>query len=85
MRLALTLLLFADVVLATGVFIAMARPDVVIAFAIRTLGIRDDWFQEHIADEELGRLRLVMKVGTWAGVGFLFASSFGLGIGLRLL
>ncbi len=85
MRLPLTLLLFVDVLIATGVFISLARPDVVIAFCLRTFGMGGDWFQEHISEEELVRLRLVMRLVGVAGLALIFTASFGLGLSLAVV
>ncbi len=85
MRLPLTLLLFLDVLIATGVFISLARPDVVIAFCLRTFGMGGDWFQEHVSEEELVRLRQVMRLCGLVGLGLIFTASFGLGLSLALI
>jgi hypothetical protein len=85
MRLPLTLLLFLDVLIATGVFISLARPDVVIAFCFRTFGLGGDWFQEHVSEEELVRLRLVMRLVGLAGLALIFSASFGLGLTLAMV
>ena len=85
MRLPLTLLLFLDVLIATGVFISLARPDVVIAFCLRTFGMGEDWFQEHVSEEELVRLRQVMRLVGLGGLALIFSASFGLGLTLAML
>jgi hypothetical protein len=85
MRLPLTLLLFVDVLIATGVFISLARPDVVIAFCLRTFGMGGDWFQEHVSEEELVRLRHVMRLVSLAGLALIFSASFGLGLSLAMI
>lgn len=85
MRLPLTLLLFLDVLIATGVFISLARPDVVIAFCLRTFGMGGDWFQEHVSEDELVRLRQVMRLCGLLGLALIFTASFGLGLSLALI
>ena len=73
------LLALSDVTLATAVFIAWARPDVVIGFALRTFGLGDEWFQEHVSAEELNRLRKLTRLFAWTGVAAVFAWSFAVG------
>jgi hypothetical protein len=78
------LLMLSAVALATGVFVAQAKPDVVISFAIRFLGLGEDWFQEHLANEELSRLRRVARLGSWVGLVAVFGWSFFVGVVLQL-
>jgi len=76
----LLLLIISDVVLASLVFISLAKPDLAIAFAIRRLGgLGDDWFQEHVGETELSRLRLVARLFGWAGLVAVFGWSFFVG------
>ena len=44
-----------------------------------------DWFQEHISEEELVRLRLVMRLVGVAGLALIFTASFGLGLSLAVV
>ncbi len=74
------LLMLSAVVLATAVFVAHAKPDVMISFAIRFLGLGDDWFQEHLGLEELARLRRVAQLGAWIGLVAVFGWSFFVGV-----
>ena len=78
------LLMLSAVALATGVFVAHAKPDVVIRFAIRFLGLGEDWFQEHLGLEELGRLRRVTQLGAWIGLVAVFGWSFFVGVMVQI-
>lgn len=78
------LLMLSAVMLATGVFVTMAKPDVAISFAIRFLGMGDDWFQEHLASEELDRLRRVARLGAVVGLVAVFGWSWFVGSILQL-
>ena len=78
------LLMLSAVALATGVFVAHAKPDVLISFAIRTFGLGDEWFQEHLAEEELARLRSVARMGSLVGLLAVFGWSFFVGVVLQL-
>ncbi|MCB9745855.1 MAG: hypothetical protein H6741_11120 [Alphaproteobacteria bacterium] len=73
------LLALSDVTLATAVFIAWARPDVVIGVSLRLFGMGDHWFQEHVGDEELERLRKMARLLAMGGVVAVFAWSFAVG------
>lgn len=79
-KLLILLMLLSDVGLATGVFVALAKPDVVIALSFRLSGFADDWFQEHVGEEELRRLRNLVRLGSWLGLGTLFGWSFAVGV-----
>ena len=81
----LSLLVLTDLVLATGVFLLLARPDVAISFVIRSSRVSGGWFEEHLGPEELGRLRRLAKVGGWLGLGLLFGWSFAVGAWLTVL
>lgn len=69
-------LIVSDVVLASLVFISLAKPDLAISFAIRRLGMNDPWFQEHVSDSELQRLRTVARLFGFAGLLAVFGWSF---------
>ncbi|MCB9765641.1 MAG: hypothetical protein H6739_38055 [Alphaproteobacteria bacterium] len=79
------LLMLTDVALATAVFVALARPDVVIAFSFRTFGLGGDWFEEHVGEQELSRLRNLVRLGSWVGLGTVFAWSFAVGVMVTLM
>ena len=72
-------MLISDVALATAVFILVAKPDLGVAFVLRHTGVRDDWFEEHIAPEELSRLRTSARMLGYAGLCLVFAWSFIIG------
>ena len=72
----LLVLIISDVVLASLVFISLAKPDLAIAFAIRRMGMNDPWFQEHVSEQELGRLRNVARLFGLAGLLAVFGWSF---------
>jgi len=69
-------LLVSDVALATTVFILVAKPDLGVAFVLRSTGIRDDWFEEHVAPEELTRLRTSVRLVGYLGLAVVFCWSF---------
>lgn len=79
-KLLILVMMFSDVVLATGVFVALSKPDVVIALSFRMSGLAGDWFQEHVGEEELHRLRNLVRMGSWLGLGTLFGWSFAVGV-----
>jgi hypothetical protein len=81
----LTLLVLTDLVLATGVFLLLARPDVAISLVIRSSRVSGGWFEEHLGVEELGRLRRFARVGGWLGLGVLFGWSFVVGAWLTVI
>ena len=74
------LLMLADVVLAAAVFILLARPDMGVAFVLRRTGLGDDWFQQHVSQEELARLRTASRIAGWGGIVLLFSASFAVGV-----
>lgn len=78
------LLVLSDVALASAVFIALARPDVVIAFSLRHMGMGELWFEEHLGAEELGRLRRVVRLASYVGLLALLAWSFMVGVLMTL-
>ncbi len=84
-ELLLTLLVLTDLVLATGVFLVLARPDVAISFVLRSSRVSGGWFEEHLAAEELGRLRRFARIGGWAGLAMLFGWSFAVGAWLTVV
>lgn len=81
----LTLLVLTDLVLATGVFLLLARPDVAISFVIRSSGVGGGWFEEHLGAEELGRLRRFARLSGWLGLAVLFGWSFAVGAWLTVI
>ena len=83
-KLLFLVLMISDVVLATAVFITLAKPDVAIGFAIRRMGM-GDWFQEHIDEAELSRLRHVTRVFSLGGLVAVFAWSFVVGSLMRVM
>ncbi|HJN73615.1 MAG TPA: hypothetical protein QGF58_06735 [Myxococcota bacterium] len=72
----LILLIVSDVVLASLVFVSLAKPDLAISFAIRRMGMNDPWFQEHVGEQELDRLRKVARLFGLAGLLAVFGWSF---------
>ncbi len=84
-KLLFLLLVMSDVVLATAVFIALAKPDVAIGFAIRRMGLAEPWFEEHVREDELARLRHVTRLYSLGGLVAVFAWSFLVGCLMRLM
>lgn len=84
-KLLFLLLMISDVVLATAVFISLAKPDVAIGFAIRRLGMDEPWFEEHVREDELARLRRVTRLFSLGGLVAVFAWSFLVGSLMRLM
>lgn len=78
--LAVGLLMLGDVALAALVFILLARPDMGVAFVLRRTGLGDDWFQQHVSQEELARLRTASRIAGVGGIALLFVASFGVGV-----
>lgn len=76
MTLVALLVSLLDVALATAVFFTLARPDYMIALALRHLGLADPWFMEEVDAAELGRLRKLMRVISSLGLVAVFACSF---------
>jgi uncharacterized membrane protein len=84
-ELMLTLLVLTDLLLATGVFLLLARPDLAISLVVRSAGVSGGWFEEHLGAEELGRLRRFASVGGWLALALLFAWSFAVGAWLTVI
>ncbi len=84
-KLLFLLLMLSDVVLATSVFIALAKPDVAIGFAIRRMGLNEPWFEEHVREDELARLRHITRMFSLGGLAAVFAWSFLVGSLMRLM
>ncbi len=81
----LTLLVLTDLVLATGVFLLLARPDMAISLVIRSSRVSGGWFEEHLGAEELGRLRRFARLVGWMGLAVLFGWSFAVGAWLTVV
>ncbi|MCP4807558.1 MAG: hypothetical protein GY913_15220 [Proteobacteria bacterium] len=70
------LLVISDVLLASAVFVSLAKPDLAIAFAFQRMGLADPWFEDHISDVELVRLRKVARMFSLGGLVAVFGWSF---------
>ena len=68
-------LVLSNVALAASVFILLARPDAGVAFLLRRSGLREGWFEEHLEEEELARLRLGVRLAGYIGLALVFAWS----------
>ncbi len=77
--------MLSDLVLATGVFLVLARPEVAISFVIRSKRLSGGWFEEHLAVDELERLMRFARVLGWAGLVLLLGWSFTVGALLTVL
>ena len=84
-KLLFLLLMVSDVALATLVFISLAKPDLAISFAIRRLGMNEPWFEEHVQEQELARLRRVTRLFSLGGLVAVFAWSFLVGSLMHLM
>lgn len=69
-------LVISDVLLASAVFVSLAKPDLAISFAFQRMGLAEPWFEDHITDEELDRLRKVSRMFSLGGLVAVFGWSF---------
>lgn len=70
------LLVISDVVVASAVFVSLAKPDLAISFAFQRMGMAEPWFEDHVTPAELDRLRKVTRLFSLGGLVAVFGWSF---------